>query len=593
MTLTVRSASIAGAVTASRALTHAEMDANWAHVIDSSNQSFLQSGSGAIATSVQAVLRGWVTPQMFGAVADGVTDDSVALQAAIATGKGVYLPDGTYLHATALTIPRATHAAIVGNGPTHSILKYTGSGKALSYTTDIVNVVRAPILRDFMIDCQASTATHGLHLSNGASGNGFSWGDISNLYIFGSAQAGSIGLLLDGVVYSTFNNVISRNWGTCIDSSTTGVLSSNNTFIRCVAIDGIDHGIRTRLGTWGHLFQNCTVEGDSARGWYIQGTTSGTFPERHIFIDCGTEDDHATADFEFENCRNVVMTGGGPGTNTTGDGLKLTNVRSSTFSGITLSTTDALKFSLILDANCQLNDIRGFSRDTRNLTAFSIGNNRNTWQFNFTSNATSPLVIGGNGPATKIRATTGGTIDPRDNGTYIADASGGNITLTLSTVTAQNEGVEIEIKKKPGDTNTVTIDPSSTQTVDANDTFVMRYDEECVKLRADFTLGGWRVIGHYNQSPYVTMASAGTLTIPVKAEVIEITGTTNVTDMAVISAGQNLKGKRVTLIFQDILTFTAGNKLKIAGNFVTSADDTITIACNGSNWYEVARSVNA
>lgn len=39
----------------------------------------------------------YVTPQMFGAVCDGITDDSVAFQAAINTGNIVYVPDGTYL----------------------------------------------------------------------------------------------------------------------------------------------------------------------------------------------------------------------------------------------------------------------------------------------------------------------------------------------------------------------------------------------------------------------------------------------------------------------------------------------------------------
>ncbi len=39
----------------------------------------------------------YVTPQMYGAKADGVTDDSGAIQAAIDTGKRVYIPSGVYL----------------------------------------------------------------------------------------------------------------------------------------------------------------------------------------------------------------------------------------------------------------------------------------------------------------------------------------------------------------------------------------------------------------------------------------------------------------------------------------------------------------
>lgn len=38
----------------------------------------------------------YVTPQMFGAVADGVADDTVAINAALSTGHNVYFPEGVY-----------------------------------------------------------------------------------------------------------------------------------------------------------------------------------------------------------------------------------------------------------------------------------------------------------------------------------------------------------------------------------------------------------------------------------------------------------------------------------------------------------------
>jgi hypothetical protein len=67
-----------------------------------------------------------------------------------------------------------------------------------------------------------------------------------------------------------------------------------------------------------------------------------------------------------------------------------------------------------------------------------------------------------------------------------------------------------------------------------------------------------------------------------------ISGTTSITSVLV----NGHTGRRVTLIFLGILTFTDGSNLTLAGNFTTTANDTITIACDGSNWYEVCRSVN-
>ena len=48
----------------------------------------------------------------------------------------------------------------------------------------------------------------------------------------------------------------------------------------------------------------------------------------------------------------------------------------------------------------------------------------------------------------------------------------------------------------------------------------------------------------------------------------------------------------MTLVFDGILTFTDGNNLKLAGNLVTSADASITLVCDGANWYEKGRGVN-
>jgi len=72
--------------------------------------------------------------------------------------------------------------------------------------------------------------------------------------------------------------------------------------------------------------------------------------------------------------------------------------------------------------------------------------------------------------------------------------------------------------------------------------------------------------------------------------VFHVTGTTSITS---ITSTNISSGARITLIFDGILTFTAGNNLKIAGNMTTSALDTITLVYDGTNWFEVARSVNA
>jgi hypothetical protein len=63
----------------------------------SSTVGFLQAGTGAVATTVQAKLRESVSVKDFGAVGDGVADDTAAFTAARAVTNRYYVPSGTYL----------------------------------------------------------------------------------------------------------------------------------------------------------------------------------------------------------------------------------------------------------------------------------------------------------------------------------------------------------------------------------------------------------------------------------------------------------------------------------------------------------------
>jgi hypothetical protein len=58
---------------------------------------FIQTGTGAVATNVQTKLRETVSVKDFGAVGDGVADDTAAIQAAINAASNVYVPAGTYM----------------------------------------------------------------------------------------------------------------------------------------------------------------------------------------------------------------------------------------------------------------------------------------------------------------------------------------------------------------------------------------------------------------------------------------------------------------------------------------------------------------
>ncbi|MFM2007596.1 MAG: hypothetical protein RLZZ09_3251 [Pseudomonadota bacterium] len=97
--------------------------------ISSTEVTFIQAGTGAVTRTAQAKMRETVSVKDFGAVGDGVADDTAAIQAAIdyaETGDvSVYVPAGQFTHASTLTVPR--DVTIYGEGES-SRLHYSGSG---------------------------------------------------------------------------------------------------------------------------------------------------------------------------------------------------------------------------------------------------------------------------------------------------------------------------------------------------------------------------------------------------------------------------------------------------------------------------------
>ena len=87
----------------------------------------------------------------------------------------------------------------------------------------------------------------------------------------------------------------------------------------------------------------------------------------------------------------------------------------------------------------------------------------------------------------------------------------------------------------------------------------------------------------------ITVASASTMTIPNTGDFFIISGTTQIN--GVLNAWT---GRKVTLLFQGILTVADAGNIDIAGNFVTSANDTLTLIFESAlnKWVEISRSVN-
>lgn len=112
-----------------------------------------------------------------------------------------------------------------------------------------------------------------------------------------------------------------------------------------------------------------------------------------------------------------------------------------------------------------------------------------------------------------------------------------------------------------------------------------------VRLNQDGDIYDAGTVNHVVIDNYVDgsimVASATTITLPATGSYFTISGTTQIDAITA-----SWIGRIVTLKFESTPTVTDGVSLRMAGNLVATAEDTLTLVCDGTLWYEVSRSVN-
>jgi hypothetical protein len=110
--------------------------------VDASIVTYDPPFTGGVITNVEAKLAQYVSVKDFGAVGDGVTDDTTAIQAALNASLSVYVPAGTYLISAALTVPANT--LFYGEG--------TIKAKASYVPSFLVSTAAGSTVRDLSFD---------------------------------------------------------------------------------------------------------------------------------------------------------------------------------------------------------------------------------------------------------------------------------------------------------------------------------------------------------------------------------------------------------------------------------------------------------
>ena len=130
------------------------------NAVNSSNVSYNEGGSGAITYNVQSRLSQFVTVKDFGAKGDGTTDDTTAINNAIAAvqslgasnGGTLYFPSGTYLINSTITLPN--FVGLQGENGRSVVIKPTSSftGDYMFRAVNGTSSMFASWIKDMYID---------------------------------------------------------------------------------------------------------------------------------------------------------------------------------------------------------------------------------------------------------------------------------------------------------------------------------------------------------------------------------------------------------------------------------------------------------
>jgi hypothetical protein len=174
---------------------------------------FKQAGTGAVTRTVQDKLRETVSVKDYGAKGDGLTDDTVAIQAAIdATQAGIILfPKGVYKVSTTLNVASSGGVTLRGENQAAVTIKTT------SPTGNVINVTGWFVRIEGMYFLSSATRTGGAYVNLAGA-----YGSIDNFHM----ESDFIGIKMSGTSVRITNGVMGvgaaggyRIWATGGDTS--------------------------------------------------------------------------------------------------------------------------------------------------------------------------------------------------------------------------------------------------------------------------------------------------------------------------------------------------------------------------------------